>query len=57
MIRTALIEGVIWSVLWMIYVYIIVVRFPWQMLHDYTTILSLAIAGIDYAILHYVFWK
>lgn len=23
----------------------------------YTTILSLAIAGIDYAILHYVFWK
>ena len=57
MIRTALIEGVIWSVLWMIYVYIIVVRFPWEMLHDYTTILSLAIAGIDYAILHYVFWK
>ena len=23
----------------------------------YTTILSLAIAGIDYVILHYVFWK
>ena len=35
MICTALIEGVIWSVLWIIYVYIIVVRFPWEMLHDY----------------------
>ena len=35
MIRTALIEGVAWSLLWIIYVYIIVVRFPWEMLHDY----------------------
>lgn len=35
MIRSALIEGLIWSVLWIIYVYIIVVRFPWEMLHDY----------------------
>lgn len=35
MIMTALTEGVIWSVLWIIYVYVIVKCFPWQMLHDY----------------------
>ena len=35
MITTALIEGLIWSVLWIIYVYIIVTKFPWMMLHDY----------------------
>ena len=35
MIGTALIEGLIWSVLWIIYVYVIVTRFPWQMMHDY----------------------
>lgn len=35
MIVTALIEGLIWSALWMIYVYIIVKCFPWQMMHDY----------------------
>ena len=35
MIPVALIEGLIWSVLWMIYVYILVSRFPWEMLHDY----------------------
>lgn len=35
MISVALIEGLIWSVLWMIYVYILVSRFPWEMLHDY----------------------
>jgi hypothetical protein len=35
MIGKALIEGLIWSVLWMIYVYVIVKFFPWQMLHDY----------------------
>ena len=35
MIGTAIIEGLIWSVLWIIYVYIIVKCFPWQMLHDY----------------------
>lgn len=31
----ALIEGLIWSVLWIIYVYVIVTKFPWQMMHDY----------------------
>lgn len=35
MISVALIEGLIWSVLWIIYVYILVTRFPWEMLHDY----------------------
>ena len=35
MIGTAFIEGAIWSVLWIIYVYVIVKFFPWQMLHDY----------------------
>ena len=35
MIFTALIEGLLWSALWTIYVYIIVKCFPWQMLHDY----------------------
>lgn len=35
MIGTALIEGAMWSVLWIIYVYVIVTRFPWKMLHDY----------------------
>ena len=35
MIFTAAIEGLIWSVLWMIYVYIIVKKFPWEMMHDY----------------------
>ncbi len=32
---TAFIEGLIWSVLWIIYVYVIVTKYPWQMLHDY----------------------
>ncbi len=35
MILTAIIEGLIWSALWMIYVYILVKMFPWEMLHDY----------------------
>lgn len=35
MICTALIEGLIWSLLWIIYVYLLVVRYPWEMLHDY----------------------
>lgn len=35
MIGTAIIEGLVWSALWIIYVYIIVKCFPWQMLHDY----------------------
>ena len=30
-----MIEGIIWSVLWVIYVYVIVTKYPWQMLHDY----------------------
>ena len=32
---TAIIEGFIWSVLWIIYVYVIVTKYPWQMMHDY----------------------
>lgn len=32
---TAIIEGFIWSVLWIIYVYVIVTKYPWMMLHDY----------------------
>ena len=35
MIKVALAEGLIWSVLWIIYVYILVTKFPWEMLHDY----------------------
>ena len=35
MILTAFLEGIIWSALWMAYVYIIVTRFPWKMMHDY----------------------
>ena len=35
MYMTALIEGLAWSVLWIIYVYIIVTKYPWQMMHDY----------------------
>jgi hypothetical protein len=35
MIEVALVEGLIWSVLWIIYVYILVTKFPWEMLHDY----------------------
>ena len=31
----AFVEGMFWSVLWIIYVYVIVTRYPWQMLHDY----------------------
>lgn len=32
---TAFIEGLLWSILWIIYVYVIVMKYPWQMLHDY----------------------
>lgn len=35
MFEKALIDGFVWSVLWIIYVYVIVKFFPWQMLHDY----------------------
>ena len=31
----AVIKGLIWSVLWIIYVYVIVTKYPWQMLHEY----------------------
>jgi hypothetical protein len=35
MVKVAFGEGIIWSVLWIIYVYVIVDKFPWEMLHDY----------------------
>ena len=35
MISNAIIYGLIWSLVWIIYVYIIVKKFPWEMLHDY----------------------
>lgn len=35
MIAGALAAGLVWSLLWMIYIYIIVVKFPHEMLHDY----------------------
>ena len=35
MIMTAFAEGLIWSVLWILYVYLIMRYFPWMMLHDY----------------------
>ena len=35
MYLTAIIEGLAWSALWIIYVYVIVKRYPWDMLHDY----------------------
>ncbi|MCR5376694.1 MAG: hypothetical protein K6E71_08100 [Lachnospiraceae bacterium] len=31
----AVIKGLIWSVLWIGYVYVIVTKYPWQMLHEY----------------------
>lgn len=31
----AVIKGLIWSALWIIYVYVIVTKYPWQMLHEY----------------------
>ncbi len=33
--RTALFSGLIWSGLWMAYLYVIMKCFPWEMLHDY----------------------
>ena len=35
MIHTALAEGLLWSGLWMAYLYMIMKFFPWEMLHDY----------------------
>ena len=33
--RTALLLGLIWSGLWMAFLYVIMKCFPWEMLHDY----------------------
>lgn len=35
MMATALVEGLIWSVMWMVFVYVIIRYFPWEMVHDY----------------------
>lgn len=35
MIEKAIVYGLIWSLLWIVYVYVIVKFFPWQMIHDY----------------------
>ena len=35
MMRTALLLGLIWSGLWMAFLYVIMKYFPWEMLHDY----------------------
>lgn len=35
MIRSALINGMIWSALWIAYVYMLLKCFPWEMVHEY----------------------
>ena len=35
MITNALLNGVIWSVLWIAYVYMLLKCFPWEMVHEY----------------------
>lgn len=35
MMSTALFLGLIWSGLWMAFLYVIMKYFPWEMLHDY----------------------
>ncbi|MBR2283389.1 MAG: hypothetical protein IJ874_03075 [Ruminococcus sp.] len=35
MIGNAIIMGLIWSAVWILYVFIILKRYPWEMLHDY----------------------
>ena len=35
MIANALICGMIWSVLWILYVYMLLKCFPWEMVHEY----------------------
>ena len=35
MMSTALLLGLIWSGLWMAYLYVVMKCFPWEMLHDY----------------------
>ena len=43
MYLTAFIEGMIWSALWIIYVY--------------SAHMSIAIAGVDYLILRFLIWR
>ncbi|MBQ8996000.1 MAG: hypothetical protein IJ091_09305 [Oscillospiraceae bacterium] len=35
MIYDALLKGLIWSVLWILYVYMLLKCFPWEMVHEY----------------------
>ena len=35
MITNALLNGIIWSVLWIVYVYMLLKCFPWEMVHEY----------------------
>ncbi len=35
MITNALINGLIWSILWIAYVYMLLKCFPWEMVHEY----------------------
>jgi len=35
MMSISLLLGLIWSGLWMVFIYVIMKRFPWEMLHDY----------------------
>lgn len=35
MLTSALINGMIWSVLWIAYVYMLLKCFPWEMVHEY----------------------
>lgn len=35
MITRALWEGIIWSILWILYVYMLLKFFPWEMVHEY----------------------
>ena len=71
MMSTALLLGLIWSGLWMAYLYVIMKCFPWEMLHDYPEdvrkastlpeptrkLMALLFAGVDYAILRFVIWE
>lgn len=35
MITKALLEGLVWSVMWIFYVYVLLRWFPWEMVHEY----------------------
>jgi len=35
MITKALLEGLVWSVMWIFYVYVLLRWFPWEMIHEY----------------------